>query len=78
MKELRGGGHERAAGRRGGQPRSNATTSPSSGKRPRDRLEKTVLPSTVTSNTPPCEAISSLSIPSSLFSSAAKLTARGL
>jgi hypothetical protein len=32
----------------------------------------------VTSKTPPCEATISLSIPNSLFNSAAKLAARGL
>jgi len=40
-------------------------------------LEKTVLPSTVISKTPPPEATSSLSIPNADFSSAARLAARG-
>jgi len=52
--------------------------SPSSGKRPSERLEKIVLPSALTSKTPPPEATSSVEAPNSRVSSAARLAARGL
>ena len=64
----------RTAGRRD-QARISFTTSPSLGKRFRAFLEKTSLPSTVTSNRPPPAALSLGSTESSRFSSAASLAA---
>ena len=58
--------------------RINSRTSPSAGNRPSAFLENTLLPSTVTSKTPPLPAISSLSTERTLFSSAARPAARGL
>jgi hypothetical protein len=58
-------------------PEIDRTISPSSGKRPNAFFEKIFLPSTITSNTPPLDATSSLSTASASFSSAARPAALG-
>jgi hypothetical protein len=55
-----------------------STISPSSGKRPSERFEKTVFPSTMISKTPPPDATSSVDASNAVSSSAARLAARGL